>query len=54
MVIYYEVICGLCKEPYKLIEGTKHYKLYKERKAKNFHCVSCTKKLEHVAKRKRY
>lgn len=41
----YEVTCGSCKRKFKLLEGSRQYKLFKEREVKIFNCEDCNHKI---------
>jgi uncharacterized protein YlaI len=46
MVIYYESTCTICKQPFKIIEGSKQYRDYKTNPNGKYMCDQCKRTIE--------
>lgn len=50
-MIYYETVCFSCKKTFKIVEGTKKYKFYKENMNGKFSCDKCEEKIYQEARK---
>jgi len=50
-VISYSIHCIFCKKEFKVVEGTRKYKLYKQNMNGKFSCEDCDRKIELEARK---
>lgn len=50
-MISYSLRCIFCKKVFKVVEGTRKYKLYKQNMNGKFSCEDCDRKIELEARK---
>ncbi|WP_336045890.1 DUF2197 domain-containing protein [Solibacillus ferritrahens] len=45
-MFYYETTCRYCRNPYKLVEGSKKYQQFKKNRQMKVSCDDCERRIE--------